>query len=73
MTAAEFIVLLKQHAVGLREVGVLSLNVEGAAATFLPAMPPAPELKPGDQVDTGDPLAGIRGYDFEPDPSEAPG
>lgn len=69
MTAPEFMALLEQHAVKLREVGVLSIQVDGASASFAPAAPPEVKAEPGSQIDTSDPLAGIPGYVFEGDRS----
>lgn len=40
MTAEQWVALLEQHAVKLREVGVLELSVDGASARLAPLDPP---------------------------------
>lgn len=78
MTAAEFVALLEQHAPRLREAGVLSIQVDGCAASFTPPPPPALDTKGDGQPETGDPLDNpalysggrVPGYALEGDPNE---
>jgi hypothetical protein len=73
MTAAEFVALLEQHAPRLRDAGVLSIQVDGAGATFAPAPPPKVDLQAAAQPATSDPLddpalyqgGAVPGYELE--------
>jgi hypothetical protein len=76
MTGADWIALLLRHAKELREVGVLSIRIDGAAATFAPPLP-APSEATAAAPDDPDPLNNpalypdgrVPGYTLEPDPN----